>query len=313
MGFLGFGKKNNEKAKKQQMADKFKDGGMGSFGGKTKGELKTETMNRTENVSRFNQISEKLKAIRTQLYSIDGFDDLADRCEELLRKLKLSVSNNDNDATYAVDGFILKVITNLEQFVISEDYLGIESFLTNLNTYIVDRKNAPSYYKNEKYVDLKIVEDKKNVMLQNIQSEYDRLHAQASKYLAELNNPNSKLNRKALEGKFISAKEDLKRLQKQIDEINADLAAIKDSLATFKQHDIKHADDDIADITQSMEDAIEISAENNYDRQTREKLHGKLKDSRNKVTTGDISVDASMVDDVTSSTSSQKNFTLDDL
>ena len=62
-----------------------------------------------------------------------------------------------------------------------------------------------------------------------------------------------------------------------------------------------------------MEDAIEISAENNYDRQTREKLHGKLKDSRNKVTTGDISVDASMVDDVTSSTSSQKNFTLDDL
>lgn len=303
-----FGKK-----KKENLIEDFENFNMQSFNDDKKSRKETREEIKDTNIGngRKNAILNKLNELRRKMYNIDGFEDFADSCERIMSKLKQMDDNSNRAAMEVIDNFIINSLKECEHYCFSNNYVGANSCMFVIENFVNDRHICGPYYTNKNYIKMKLIHNKYYIELQNQQSKYDDLHATTSNLMEQYNNPNSKVNKSAIEREFNRNKEKLKGIKTLIGKLDKTLSLLDKSLLTYEQNSINHEFDSEFDIITEMEDVLEIG--NNNDYATIDKLANKLEQINNKVIASDVNVDTGILHSNNDVNAAPKKLSMDDL
>lgn len=305
-----FGKK-----KKENLIEDFENFNMQSFNDDKKNRKETREEIKDTNIGngRKSAILNKLNELRRKMYNIDGFDNFADSCERIMTKLKQMDDNSNRAAMEVIDNFIINSLKECEHYCFSNNFVGANSCMFVIENFVNDRHICGPYYTNKNYIKMKLIQNKYYIELQNQQSKYDELHKTTSNLMNEYNNPNSKINKSAIEREFNRNKEKLKGIKTLIGKLDKTLSLLDNSLLTYEQNSINHEFDKEFDIISEMEGVLEIGSINNNDYATIDKLANKLEQINNKVIASDVNVDTGILHSNNDINAAPKKLSMDDL
>ena len=299
MGLFGFGKK---KDKGNEVDQVFKNFGAGTNEVKTPAQQTRKQQQaaadamRTSEVKK-DQLLEKLGELRKFMYTNPDFDEYMTRVEDAIGKLKRMPDNQDKLAMSAVDNFMLQAIGDGINYCNRGSWVGMSACLDIVEELINDRFTCGAWYKDPKYCECRLTENKIYVEIKNLEAQLNTINTTGRKLKEKYADPRFATQQASIANEMMSLKEKKEMINQRIAELSKKKGLMQKMMNEIEKQVSTRVEQEHFDVQDNFDDIMMAKAENDANVSAIDKMSDRLSQSKVKLSDSSLSIDGGMLEE----------------
>lgn len=239
------------------------------------------------------QLLEKLSELRKKMYNNPDFDRYSDILEEQISKLKRMEDNQNKEALFSVDSFILNAVREAIDYCNRGNYVAMGAVIDNLEGFINDRYRCGDYYTDPKFCKFKLERNRLYVEQQAMQSQYDKLVARLAQLKEDVHNPDLRVSKENIVREATRIKEEGRRIKVRLDEFENKIELLEKGLDEIESSSRLSGSE--FDFIDEFDSVLEGKRTHEAEEATIDKLNEKMDESHRKISANSLDVNEDAV------------------